>query len=61
MTEDEFYDYLKPLEVYPWKFDREGLEDGPELYDFAKWDQTDLSDIPLGGFKLINPGEKDSK
>jgi hypothetical protein len=53
MTEDEFYEYLKPLEVYPWVFDKEKLEQGPELYDFSQWDNTDLSDVPLGQTKLI--------
>jgi len=54
MTEDEFYEYLKPLEVYPWVFDKEKLDQGPELYDFSQWDNTDLSDVPLGETKLIH-------
>lgn len=48
MTEDEYYDYLKPHQVHPWEFDRSAVEDGPPLYDFDQWDQTDLSDIPFG-------------
>lgn len=48
MTEDEFYAYLEPHQVHPWKFDRKNMETGPVLPDFDRWDRTDLSHIPVG-------------
>ncbi|NML75695.1 N-acetyl sugar amidotransferase [Rhizobium sp. S-51] len=48
MTEDEYYEYLRPLAIHPWEFDRAKVETGPVPYDFDKWDRTDLSDVPLG-------------
>lgn len=53
LSEDQFYSILKPLEVYPWKFDKTRISDAPEVYDFSQWDRTDLSDVPLGDVKLI--------
>ena len=38
MTEEEFYKYLEPHQVHPWKFDRKNLETGPVMPDFDKWD-----------------------
>ena len=54
MSEAEFYEILKPLEVFPWSFDVQAVEGGRELYDFSQWDNTDLSDVPLGDTKLIH-------
>jgi N-acetyl sugar amidotransferase len=48
MTEDEYYEYLRPHAVHPWEFDKDKVETGPVPYDFDKWDRTDMSDIPLG-------------
>ena len=49
MSEDEFYDYLEPHQVYPWKFDRQmHRETGEVMPDFAQWDRTDMSSVPLG-------------
>lgn len=48
MSEDEYYSYLEPLQVHPWKFDRSKIETGPVPYDFDKWDRTDLSNTPFG-------------
>lgn len=55
MTEDEYYDYLKAHQVYPWEFDRDSVEDGPVPYDFDKWDRTYVGDIPLGPDGRITP------
>ncbi len=48
MTEDEYYEYLRPHAVHPWEFDKDKVETGPVLYDFDNWDRTDMSDIPFG-------------
>ena len=48
MTEEEFYKYLEPHQVHPWKFDKTNFETGPVMPDFDKWDRTDLSHIPVG-------------
>jgi N-acetyl sugar amidotransferase len=48
MSEDEYYDILKPLQVHPWEFDKSQIESGPQMPDFDKWDRTDLSDLPIG-------------
>ena len=48
MTEEEFYKYLEPHQVHPWKFDRKNLETGDVMPDFDKWDRTDLSHIHVG-------------
>ena len=53
MSEAEFYEILKPLEVFPWSFDVQAVEGGRELYDFSQWDNTDLSDVPLGDTSLF--------
>ncbi|MEP5731167.1 MAG: N-acetyl sugar amidotransferase [Sulfitobacter sp.] len=61
MTEDQYYDYLKPLQIHPWVFDKSTVEDGPIMYDFDKWDRTDMSDVPLGP-KVDNwPASRDKK
>lgn len=61
MTEDEYYAYLEPHQVHPWKFDREKVETGPVPYDFEKWDRTDLSDVPLGPEDKNWPTRKETK
>ena len=65
MTEDEYYAYLKPLEVHPWTFDRSKVETGPVPYDFEKWDRTDMRDVPLGPadktWGHINPNKDAAK
>ena len=48
MSEQEYYDTLKPHQVHPWQFDPSQVEPGPEMPDFDKWDRTDLSDVKLG-------------
>ena len=48
MSEDEYYDYLEPHQVHPWKFDKGNAETGPIMYDFDNWDNTDISNIPFG-------------
>jgi len=48
MTENEYYDVLKPHAVHPWQFDPKQVEPGPEMPDFDKWDRTDLSNEPIG-------------
>jgi hypothetical protein len=48
MSEEEYYDILKPHQVHPWQFDPAQVQQGEEMPDFDKWDRTDLSDLPLG-------------
>jgi N-acetyl sugar amidotransferase len=48
MSEEEYYDILKPHQVHPWQFDPAQVEPGPEMPDFEQWDRTDLSDVKLG-------------
>jgi N-acetyl sugar amidotransferase len=61
MTEDEYYAYLEPHQVHPWKFDKEKVETGPVPYDFEKWDRTDLKDVPLGPEDKNWPTRKEPK
>ncbi|MDM7980526.1 MAG: N-acetyl sugar amidotransferase [Rhizobium sp.] len=61
MTEDEYYAYLEPHQVHPWKFDKEKVETGPVPYDFEKWDRTDLKDVPLGPEEKNWPTRKEPK
>jgi N-acetyl sugar amidotransferase len=48
MSEEEYYETLKPHQVHPWQFDPSQVEPGPEMPDFEQWDRTDLSDVKLG-------------
>jgi N-acetyl sugar amidotransferase len=48
IDDKEFYSYLEPLQVHPWKFDPSQVEGGPIMPDFDKWDRTDLSRFPVG-------------
>lgn len=48
MSEEEYYETLKPHQVHPWQFDPAQVETGPVLPDFEEWDRTDVSDVPLG-------------
>lgn len=48
MSEEEYYDILKPHQVHPWSFDPSQVEPGEVMPDFEEWDRTDLSDVPLG-------------
>lgn len=48
MTEQEYYETLKPQEVHPWRFDPTQIQSGPTMPDFDQWDSTDMSDVPLG-------------
>jgi N-acetyl sugar amidotransferase len=48
MSEDEYYETLKPLRVHPWEFDRSKILPGEVMPDFDEWDRTDLSTLPLG-------------
>ncbi|CAM3177356.1 ATPase [Sphingomonas antarctica] len=48
MSEDEYYDILKPQQVHPWKFDKLQVQPGEVMPDFEQWDRTDLSELPLG-------------
>ncbi len=61
MTDDEYYEYLEPHQVHPWEFDKGNAETGPTLYDFNKWDNTDLSDIPFGPTEKNWPAKKPAK
>jgi N-acetyl sugar amidotransferase len=48
MSEQEYYETLKPHQVHPWTFDPTQVEPGEAMPDFEEWDRTDLSDVPLG-------------
>jgi N-acetyl sugar amidotransferase len=48
MSEDEYYETLKPLRVHPWEFDPAKILPGEVMPDFEEWDRTDLSALPLG-------------
>lgn len=48
LSEQEYYDILKPQSVYPWQFDPENVETGPEMPDFTEWDRTNLDGVKLG-------------
>jgi N-acetyl sugar amidotransferase len=48
MTEEEYYDILKPHQVHPWQFDPNQVEPGEPMPDFEQWDRTDMSDVKLG-------------
>jgi hypothetical protein len=48
LSEQEYYDILKPQSVYPWQFDPTKIEAGPEMPDFDKWDRTNLDAVKLG-------------
>lgn len=48
LSEQEYYDILKPQSVHPWEFNSENVETGPEMPDFPKWDSTNLDEIKLG-------------
>ena len=48
MSEEEYYETLKPHQVHPWQFDPSQVEPGPEMPDFEQWDRTDMSDVKLG-------------
>jgi N-acetyl sugar amidotransferase len=48
MSEEEYYETLKPHQVHPWQFDPSQVEPGEQMPDFEKWDRTDMSDVKLG-------------
>jgi hypothetical protein len=48
MSEEEYYETLKPHQVHPWQFDPAQVAPGAPMPDFDRWDRTDLSDVPLG-------------
>ena len=48
LSEQEYYDILKPQSVHPWQFDPTEIETGPEMPDYPKWDRTNLDDVKLG-------------
>ena len=48
MSEEEYYDILKPHQVHPWQFDPGQVEPGEQMPDFEQWDRTDMSDVELG-------------
>lgn len=48
MSEQEYYDILKPQAVHPWQFDPAQVEPGPEMPDFAKWEDLTLAERPIG-------------
>jgi len=48
MTEEEYYEILKPHQVHPWQFDPSQVEPGEQMPDFEQWDRTDMSDVKLG-------------
>ena len=48
MSEEEYYETLKPHQVHPWQFDPSQVEPGEAPPDFEQWDSTDMSDVKLG-------------
>lgn len=48
LSEQEYYDILKPQTVHPWEFDKDKVEVGPEVPDFEKWDRTNMDSIKIG-------------
>ena len=48
LSEQEYYDILKPQSVHPWQFDPKNVETGPEMPDFKVWDRTNLDSVKLG-------------
>jgi hypothetical protein len=48
LSEQEYYDILKPQSVHPWQFDPKNVETGPEMPDFSMWDRTNLDEVKLG-------------
>ena len=48
LSEQEFYDILKPLQVHPWEFDASQVQSGEAMPDFDIWDRTSMDNVPLG-------------
>lgn len=47
ITEDEFYEILRPHQVHPWEFNPASVETGTPLPDMARWSMTSVGE-PVG-------------
>ena len=47
ITEEEFYEILRPHQVHPWEFDPASVETGNPLPDMAQWNTTGIGK-PVG-------------